>query len=574
MADLALTAIRLLDAVALAFVVGLLGIAWTRRGDADARLLFGMLVGVAVWIAGDLLARLPAGAGWTVPNVNAQLTASAVAVAFLFLFVAEYTGRRELLSGRYRAAIAVEPVALTALVWTNGAHGLVYDPSMPGGGIVAGMGPALAAHAVYSYLLVALSLALLVGFLARTNYRYRRQVYAIAAGAVAPLLGNVLYLFGPVPFDLTPVSYAVTGLLLTGAVARADLLRVAPIARTAVVDTAPVGVVVLDGEGRVVDVNPEARRLFDTKERPPVGAGYRTLFDTYPALAASLDDRLPSPGEDEFTVEDDEYAFEVRTTPLSEARGQPVGTLVLIDEVTERVEYERRLERRTERLELLNRVVRHDIRNDMQLSLGYLEALEPHVDEPGREYLETLGETSRHVVELTASVRDLTETMLDGVDPEPVDLRRVLLSEVRAARASHESAVVEVEGEVPDVRVLADDVLGSVFRNLLRNAVQHNDGPTPEVVVSVEDRGDAVAVSVADDGPGIPDDRKEAVFGKGEMGLESEGTGVGLYLVGTLVEGYGGEVRVEDNDPEGSVFTVELPAARAASARPSAERNR
>ena len=64
---------------------------------------------------------------------------------------------------------------------------------------------------------------------------------------------------------------------------------------------------------------------------------------------------------------------------------------------------------------------------------------------------------------------------------------------------------------------------------------------------------------VGDDGPGIPDDRKTAVFGKGEKGPGSDGTGLGLYLVRTLVVSYGGEIRVEDNDPRGSVFLVELP---------------
>jgi signal transduction histidine kinase len=103
-------------------------------------------------------------------------------------------------------------------------------------------------------------------------------------------------------------------------------------------------------------------------------------------------------------------------------------------------------------------------------------------------------------------------------------------------------------------------MLRSVFRNLLNNAVQHSDRDEPTVVVSAETEagGDWVVVRVADDGPGIPADRKETVFGKGEKGLESEGTGLGLYLVYTLVDHYGGSVWIEDNDPRGSVFVVRL----------------
>ena len=104
-------------------------------------------------------------------------------------------------------------------------------------------------------------------------------------------------------------------------------------------------------------------------------------------------------------------------------------------------------------------------------------------------------------------------------------------------------------------------MLESVVRNLLSNAIQHNDKALPEVALSATADDDTVVVRIADNGPGIPDDRKEQIFEEGEKGLDSEGTGLGLYLVDTLVDRYGGEVRVEDNDPDGSVFVVELQRA-------------
>ncbi|MEA5386563.1 ATP-binding protein [Haloarculaceae archaeon H-GB2-1] len=113
-------------------------------------------------------------------------------------------------------------------------------------------------------------------------------------------------------------------------------------------------------------------------------------------------------------------------------------------------------------------------------------------------------------------------------------------------------------------------MLDSVVRNLVENAVQHNDTDDPTVAVSAEERVDTAAVRVADDGPGVPDDAKESIFGKGEKGLDSEGVGLGLYLVNQLVDLFGGSVHVEDRtdsfeaveedgDPRGAVFVVELP---------------
>ena len=104
-------------------------------------------------------------------------------------------------------------------------------------------------------------------------------------------------------------------------------------------------------------------------------------------------------------------------------------------------------------------------------------------------------------------------------------------------------------------------MLGSVFRNLLHNAIQHNDGESPEITVSTTLSDDTVSVSISDNGPGITDEHKKEIFTKGESGLDSGGTGLGLYLVQALVEQYDGAIRVEDNDPEGTVFIVELPVA-------------
>lgn len=118
-----------------------------------------------------------------------------------------------------------------------------------------------------------------------------------------------------------------------------------------------------------------------------------------------------------------------------------------------------------------------------------------------------------------------------------------------------------MEGSLPTTTVRANSLLNSVFRNLFTNAIVHNDKDVPEITISAEESEEAVQVRVADNGRGVPDAQKEEIFGQEEKGLESAGTGIGLYLVSTLTKGYGGDVWVEDNEPEGAVFVVELPVA-------------
>lgn len=211
-------------------------------------------------------------------------------------------------------------------------------------------------------------------------------------------------------------------------------------------------------------------------------------------------------------------------------------------------------------LEVLDQMVRHDIRNDLQVVSGYAETLEQRVDEADREYVEVILDSATAARELTQTARELAETMLQAdTETEPMPLKQTLESQLEEVRAASGTASVTVEGRVPDIQVAADGMLRSVFRNLLKNAVQHNDKDVPEVSVTVRETDPQVAVQIADNGPGIPDDQKTGIFEKKQKGGESTGTGIGLYLVTTLVEGYGGTVHIEDNEPEGSVFTVELP---------------
>ncbi|RDZ44231.1 hybrid sensor histidine kinase/response regulator [Haloferax sp. Atlit-10N] len=293
--------------------------------------------------------------------------------------------------------------------------------------------------------------------------------------------------------------------------------------------------------------------------------------------ASALISQMPTDGTQVFETvhrakNGREFPVEISSS-LVTYRGETVVLSVARD-ITTRKRYEaelreqnRLLETQRDELEVLNQVVRHDVRNDLQLVTAYAELLAERVDDDdneAREYVEIVRKRANHAVELTETARDMAEMMGGrGVENERVPLRPVLESELASLRDMAPDATVTVNSEIPAVAVLADDMLGSVFRNLLTNAVQHTDKdePTVDISVSETERGDRVVVRVADDGRGVSDERKEAIFAKDEKGLESRGTGLGLYLVQSLVETYGGDVWVEDNDPCGSVFAVELRTA-------------
>lgn len=312
----------------------------------------------------------------------------------------------------------------------------------------------------------------------------------------------------------------------------------------------------LDQNEEIRDSNQAVKALFPELE----GATGRSLDSVLPAIADTLTEDDPDPISREYAGATRYY--HVATSPIM--AGEVVtGHVITFSDVTERERYRRELEVTTEQLEALNRLVRHDIRNDMAVVLGWIDTLPDDLDDPVDDVFERVRRRSEHVVDLTENASELVDAVTDDeeADTEPLDLRRQRELELEAARENHPHAEFHISGDLPDVMVSANEMLSSVFRNLLNNAVTHNDEETPEIMISGETDGDTVRIRIADNGPGIPDEQKDAIFGKGEKGLDSPGTGIGLYLVATLVNQYRGQVWVEDNEPEGTIFVVELPSA-------------
>lgn len=208
-----------------------------------------------------------------------------------------------------------------------------------------------------------------------------------------------------------------------------------------------------------------------------------------------------------------------------------------------------------ERLRFLNHLLRHNVLNKANIIKGKAGLAEADAD-GDVPHLETITEETDDMVDLIESIRVLVDAASGHTERRAVDLSTDLRAEVTAMDRAHEAA--DVHADVPDgLTVLADELLRYVFENLIHNAIVHNDADEPRVEVAASADGDEVEVTVTDDGPGIPDAEKEAVFDP-EMGTHH---GVGLHLVRTLVRAYGGTVTLSDAEARGTVVTVRLPRA-------------
>jgi len=219
---------------------------------------------------------------------------------------------------------------------------------------------------------------------------------------------------------------------------------------------------------------------------------------------------------------------------------------------------EKTVEEQRDNLRIVNKIVRHDIRNDLQLISAYANRLENKLNE--FEEPQKISKCVTNAIEVTETAREVTNIVLQARQPdEYVNLNTILSQQIKNISDSYPRSKIETPNEIPNIDVAGSDMLESVFRNLLSNAIQHNDKEVPEVTVSVSQTESGAIIEIADNGPGIPDRHKEAMFEEGNSGLNSDGTGLGLYLVKKIVGRNNGRVEVVDNEPEGSVFVVKLP---------------
>lgn len=241
----------------------------------------------------------------------------------------------------------------------------------------------------------------------------------------------------------------------------------------------------------------------------------------------------------------------------------------------------------TGRLEELDRLKRdfvsnvsHDLKTPLssmqETSAVLLEELPGPLTEKQRHLLSLNQESGRRLASMLAKLLDLSRIEASpAANGEMVDvtwLVRGIVGRFNAARPARAPVVTLHEAE-PRLLLRADaDGLGQVVENLLENAIKFSppDGTVRVALAELPSR-DVVLLSVADEGPGVPDAEKERVFERfyqtaAGRTVRSRGVGLGLSICRHIVEAHGGTIWVADHEPRGAVFCVRLPALAGAGA--------
>lgn len=597
--------------------------AWRRHPTSGAGALCVLMAGVTLWCLASTAGLLRADLAWQLFWANATYLGVAFVPAAWLLFALQYTRRPGANDLRLPAALAVEPLLVLVLVWTNDAH-LLFRSDVrlaESGGLLlleATRGPAFWLHTAYAYALLTGGSALLLWHVVRTRGLYRLQAGTLLVAIAAPWAANVFFLSGrgPLPnFDLTPIGFAVSGVMLAWDLRRLKLLDILPVARDILIEQMGDGVVVLDDHSRVVDMNAAARRAFGAAAGPAIGRPAAELFAGWPQLVERY---LARPDEvvEEVTLEGsgEPRVFDVRISPLH-SRGLAGGKLIVWRDISARKRTEAALaeanrnlsalsEERARLLELaeLSReaaeagsraksrflaAMSHELRTPLNAIMGYAqllqrEGVDPELMPDALRQIELSGE---QLLVLITDLLDLAkiEAGTLALSEGPAQIVPLLADIAASARLLARRKGLEFQFrlepsfQIPGTLCLDARRVRQVLHNLLGNAVKFTDAGEVALTASFAPPPAAggrwnVRFQVDDTGVGIAEDDLARIVEPFQQAStpdkRADGAGLGLAVCVELLRLMGGELKVASAPGRGSSFwfTLALDETEAAEA--------
>ncbi|MFP4175208.1 MAG: GAF domain-containing protein [Halobacteriales archaeon] len=215
---------------------------------------------------------------------------------------------------------------------------------------------------------------------------------------------------------------------------------------------------------------------------------------------------------------------------------------------------------RQQHMVVMDRVLRHNLRNDLSVVRGYAETISESVDGETKELARGIIEKSDDLLKKADKERMILDALISEPTYHETDVVKVVRGVVEEFRDRYPDVAIQAELE-GEATVTVTDLFRNAVSELVNNAVVHNDSETPEVTVSVEDTDDGVRISVSDNGPRIPEMNVKVLTDEYETPLY-HGSGLGLWLVYWVVLELNGTLSFGENEPRGNVVEITLPKVK------------
>jgi len=308
-------------------------------------------------------------------------------------------------------------------------------------------------------------------------------------------------------------------------------------------------IVVTDSEGHITTCNPGFTDLFGYDRSDIEGAHLRTITDDSEDVEQLLEDTDASRAS--LTVNYRKHSGQVftgesRSTPLRTHNDTVRSHVVHIVDISE-------AQANREQLQVLSRVLRHNIKNDMNVIQGRAELIETHGQTAVLSHVEKILEKSQTFVEMAENQHRITDSLTDNSETVDVEMAPTVSSVVSDMQSRYPA--VELNAELSsECLARTTPEIAEAVRELVQNAVVHSDRECPSVAISLERTDTMAELTVRDDGPGIPEQEWHVLTANGEIDALKHGTGLGLTIVADVAEAHGWAVELRESDAGGARF--------------------
>ncbi|WP_321508000.1 histidine kinase N-terminal 7TM domain-containing protein [uncultured Methanoregula sp.] len=551
----------LIPCITCGFILAILGITgWFNRSCICARSYSILMIAGSIWAFCTALELSSADIQTQMLAILIEYPAMAIIPVAWLLFAFEYIGKDDWITRKNIALLCIIPIITVIAVATNEIHHLFY--STVSERIIGGFsfhivtyGPAFWLHAVYSYTLICLTILLILQRFIFSSPVYRRQVITILIATLIPLVANLVLVFrlGPVGLiDPTPFALVISGFIILFGMIRFQLFDISPVVNEQILENMSDGIIVVDTENRIINLNSPAARFLDLPFEKALGTILTDVLSC-PAPRLPISNNVHAPVEEIHDIEREldgkkEY-FELRYVPLRTRSNEIKGRVILVRNITNQNQTEMALAAAREKLNLLSSFTRHDILNQVTALLLNIEIAQEEKSDPAiREWLkkqEIAVLNIQHQIEFARDYESL------GVSPPQwININRTYDS-LRPIMASHGISLEIMQDEI---EVFGDPLIERVSFNLIDNSIQHGAHVT-KIRVSHEETKDGLTLIHEDNGIGIPDSDKERIFQRG-IGRDN---GLGLFLIWEILAITGITIRECGVPEKGARFEVHIP---------------
>lgn len=554
-------------------ILSLLVYGWRRRDQTIGRLFIYVMCCLLIWVSLAIFEYLSASLSVKLFWADLSFIGITLMPVFWFLLVIEYTGKQEQWQ-RYRSWLFVIPAIINVLIWTNEWHhwwrGVSIIDEINSAFLLVDYDYQFAfyIHAVYGYMLFILSTIILIQKMRVTKSIYRHQITLLLLSTSLPMISDTLYIFGlsPIPnFNFTPIIFSFSGILLAISLFRHQFLDLMPVARNKLIENMNDAMLVLDAKNRIVDLNPSMLVLLNMRSEQAIGSVADPILNEW---GISLGREWKTAvSHQEIMIERNgiQTYYDLHTSSLS-TNETTTGCLILLRDISHRVQLENDLRLKNEDLEAFSHMVAHDLKNPLATIIQISELL-PHLlptDEVSDldECLDILRLTTNKMSSIINELLLLAQIRQQKIIVKPTNMAIIIaevLGRLRYAIKDKKAVIIQPD-EWPDVITHAPWI-EEVWVNYISNGLKYGGHP-PHLTLGFTKQNDGtIRFWVQDNGAGIAPADHIVVFSaftRLDVG-DIEGHGLGLSIVSRIITNLGGEVGVESGQGDGSLFYFTLP---------------